>query len=461
MSLKIIILAAGQGKRMHSDLPKVLHPLAGKPMLQWVIEAAEQLRPAAIHVIHGHGGECVRQQFAHAHVNWIEQSEQLGTGHAVAQALPYLDADDQVLVLYGDVPLISVLTLQRLHQSTPKQALGLLIATLAEPYGLGRILRNQQGEIIAIIEEKDATESQRSIKEIFSGILLVPAQKLHCWLPQLNAHNAQGEYYLTDIVKFAVAEKMPVTSVMTDYPQEIYGINSRVQLIALERHYQSRLAEQLMAQGVTIMDPLRFDVRGTLQVGKDVTIDNNVLFEGEVIIGSHCYIGPNCVVKNSVIGDHVEIKANTVVEQASIQANCSIGPFARVRPGTQLAEGVKIGNFVELKQAVVGSQSKINHLSYIGDAEIGREVNIGAGTITCNYDGVNKHLTRIEDHAFIGSNTALVAPVVIGKKAFIGAGSTITKAAPAGKLSLSRSKQLCIPDWQPPRPMNKEPEYNG
>ena len=456
MALKVIILAAGQGKRMYSSLPKVLHPLAGKPMLQWVIEAAQSLEPEAIYVVYGHEGEQIRAFFQAAPVQWIHQTAQLGTGHAVSQVLPYLNPDDKVLILCGDVPLISSQTLTLLTQALNQKTLNLVIAKLDNPTGLGRIIRNERADILGIVEEKDATEPQRTIKEIYAGILATSAANLLSWLPNLSNANAQQEYYLTEIVDFAVKDGCAIQGVFATAPEEIQGVNTRSQLIQLERYYQQQQAERLLNAGVTVLDPARFDLRGELIVGQDVVIDVNVIIEGKVVIGNGCYIGPNSLLKNVQIADHVEVLANCVLEDAVIANHCTIGPFARLRPGSQLAEGAKIGNFVEIKQAIIGYKSKVNHLSYLGDATLGTHVNIGAGTITCNYDGANKHHTEIGDHAFIGSDTQLVAPVKIGEWATIGAGSTITKDVPPDQLSLSRVKQQIISGWQRPVKQGKE-----
>lgn len=456
MALKVIILAAGQGKRMYSSLPKVLHPLAGKPMLQWVIEAAQVLNPENIYVVYGHAGEQILAFFQDAPVQWIRQTAQLGTGHAVAQVLPYLNPEDEVIILCGDVPLISSQTLALLTRQLTQQALNLVIAKFDNPTGLGRIIRDEHSQILGIVEEKDATEQQRTIREIYAGILATSAANLLRWLPKLSHANAQQEYYLTEIVDFAVNENRPINGIFAKRPEEIQGVNTRSQLIQLERYYQLQQAERLLSTGVTLLDPTRFDLRGELAVGQDVIIDVNVIIEGKVTIGNHCYIGPNTVLKNVQMADHVEILANCVIETTVIASHCTIGPFARLRPGSQLAQGAKIGNFVEIKQATIGPKSKVNHLSYIGDATLGEQVNIGAGTITCNYDGANKHHTEIGDHAFIGSNSQLVAPVKIGEWATIGAGSTITKDVPSGQLSLSRVKQQIIPDWQRPVKKGKE-----
>ncbi|NSL19409.1 bifunctional UDP-N-acetylglucosamine diphosphorylase/glucosamine-1-phosphate N-acetyltransferase GlmU [Tatlockia micdadei] len=458
MSLQIVILAAGQGKRMYSKTPKVLHCLAGKPMLQWVIETAQQLNPDAIHVVYGHGGEEIKSALNHSPVNWILQAEQLGTGHAVKQALTHIPTQSQVLILSGDVPLIRAETLRGLIKgSLPNEKkpapLSLLVAILDNPTGLGRIIRNESGEIQAIIEEKDATAEQKQIKEIYSGICCAPAADLARWLPKLNAHNAQGEYYLTDIIAMAVAENLPITSIQAKDIMEIQGVNNRLQLQQLERVWQKQVAEQLMLSGVSISDANRLDIRGELQYGQDVFIDVNVILSGKVSLGKGCRIGPNCVLTNVVLGENCEIFANSVLEDCVLDNNCHIGPFARIRPGTKLAAGCKIGNFVETKNAVFAEGTKASHLSYLGDVTIGKEVNIGAGTITCNYDGANKHQTIIEDGVFIGSDTQLVAPVRIGANATIGAGSTIRKDVPEGELTLTVSKQKTILGWK--RPVKK------
>jgi bifunctional UDP-N-acetylglucosamine pyrophosphorylase/glucosamine-1-phosphate N-acetyltransferase len=457
MTLSTVILAAGQGKRMHSELPKVLHRLAGKPLLEHVVSTANQLDSVSGPiVIYGHQGERVRHNLAHLNVTWIEQTEQLGTGHALLQALPKLPEKGRVLVLYGDVPLIKTETLKHFIIDTPEHALGIITAELPDPKGFGRIIRNTKNKITAIIEEKDASHKQRSIQEINSGIYLIPAAYLHKWLPKLTNDNAQQEFYLTDLISMAVKENISIEALQPHYYEEILGINDRLQLACLERFYQEQAAEKLLLQGVTLLDPHRFDLRGDVSIGRDVVIDINVILEGQVKIGNRCSIGPNTVIRNSVLGDNVEIKANSVIDGVEISDECIIGPFARLRPGTILAAKSHVGNFVEIKNSVIGLASKINHLSYIGDSDIGKHVNIGAGTITCNYDGVNKHKTTIGDHAFIGSNTELVAPVTIGEGATIGAGSTITRNAPAQQLTLCRSQQRSIEAWQ--RPTKKEKE---
>lgn len=452
MSLHIVILAAGQGKRMHSSIPKVLHPIGGESMLKRVVDTALQLRPEAIHVVIGHGGHLIQAALPELPVDWMVQTEQLGTGHAVMQALPHVPDHACVLVLSADVPLIQVNTLQALIQRTQAApSLGLLLASLNDPYGLGRIARNAAGDIQAIVEEKDATPEQRAIHEIYSGICCARSDDLKRWLPALNCQNAQGEYYLTDIIARAVAERLPIVSLHATDCMEIQGVNNRAQLQQLERIWQARIATQLMHAGVTLADAARLDVRGTLNCGTDVFIDVNNVFEGHVTIGNHSTIGPNCQLTEVTLGANCTIFSNSVLDHCIIGDDCHIGPFARMRPGTVLAAGCKIGNFVETKNAVLDAQSKACHLSYLGDVTIGKHVNIGAGTITCNYDGVNKHQTTIKDGAFIGSDTQLVAPVTIGENATIGAGSTIRKDAPAGELTLTVSRQQTVQGWSRPR----------
>lgn len=457
MSLHIVILAAGQGKRMHSNQPKVLHQLAGKAILARVIETAQGLNPAAIHVIIGHGGEQIKQELGQFSVNWVLQQEQLGTGHALLQALPNIPESSQVLVLSGDVPLIQVNTLKALiTEDKPSPVLRLLVASPEDPTGLGRIHRNAEGQICAIIEEKDASEQQRQIKEIYSGICCVKASALGRWLPALQCHNAQGEYYLTDIIAMAVSEGLPITALSVHDYMEILGVNNRLQLQQLERALQMRITTQLMLSGTTLADAARVDVRGELSCGRDVFIDVNTVFVGAVVIGNGSTIGANCRLTNVIIGDNSEILPNSVLDGCHIGDNCHIGPFARLRPGTQLSSHCKIGNFVETKNAVFDNGTKASHLSYLGDVVVGKNVNIGAGTITCNYDGSNKYQTIIEDGAFIGSDTQLVAPVNIGKDATIGAGSTIRRNAPAGELTLTETKQVTIHGWRRPQKKLKD-----
>jgi bifunctional UDP-N-acetylglucosamine pyrophosphorylase / glucosamine-1-phosphate N-acetyltransferase len=448
MALNIIILAAGRGKRMRSALPKVLHPLAGRPLLEWIVRAVQPLSPVAIYVVYCHEGEQVRARLEHLNLQWVEQAEQNGTGHAVAQVLPYLSPDDDVLILPGDTPLISTDTLQQLLIATPHQGLGLLTAYLRDPSGLGRIVRDAEGQVCGIVEDVDATHEQLGIHEINTAILTTAVSRLQQWIPHIGNHNNQKEYYLPSIVPMAVEENCPVISVTTSCEEEVQGINDRDQLAYLERYYQRTTAKKLMLSGVTLADPERLDVRGELHAEQDVEIDINVILEGEVTIGSGSRIGANSIIRNSRIGKNVEIRPHSMIDGAVIGDSCIIGPFARIRPETQLAEGVHIGNFVETKKAKLGKGSKANHLSYLGDADIGSAVNIGAGTITCNYDGVNKHKTVIGDDAFIGSNTALIAPVSIGAKTTIGAGATITKPVPDNALALSRSEQKTIQNWK-------------
>jgi bifunctional UDP-N-acetylglucosamine pyrophosphorylase/glucosamine-1-phosphate N-acetyltransferase len=435
--LNVVILAAGKGKRMHSDLPKVLHPLAGKALLAHVIDTSRQLGAARICVVYGHGGELVRETLDAPDLSWARQEPQLGTGHAVLQAMPALAGSTAAtLVLYGDVPLTCVATLQRLIDAAGDDALGLLTAHLENPHGYGRIVR-VGGEVKRIVEEKDADDAERDIHEINTGILVAPTAALARWLPGLGNRNAQGEYYLTDIVALAVAEGMPVVTAHPEASWETEGVNSKVQLAQLERVYQRNLAERLLEQGVTIADPSRIDVRGDLVCGRDVSIDVNCVFEGRV-----------------VLGDGVRIKANCVLEDAVVGAGSIVGPFARLRPGTELGREVHIGNFVEVKNSSIADQSKANHLAYVGDATIGSRVNVGAGTITCNYDGANKFRTVIEDDVFIGSDTQLVAPVTVGRGATLGAGTTLTRDAPPEQLTVSRAKQVSIPGWK--RPVKKK-----
>ncbi|MDM8559303.1 bifunctional UDP-N-acetylglucosamine diphosphorylase/glucosamine-1-phosphate N-acetyltransferase GlmU [Candidatus Parabeggiatoa sp. HSG14] len=455
MKLSIIILAAGLGKRMYSDLPKVLHPLAEKPLIRHVIDTAHALKPDTIHVVYGHGGQQVRETLADIEVNWVEQPQQLGTGHAVAQVMPNIADDTMVLVLYGDVPLISLATLKILCTSSNANNLGILTVNLDNPYGYGRIVRNAQEQVECIVEEKDADTTIKSIKEVNTGILIAHATHLRQWLASLNNNNAQGEYYLTDIIALAVANNLPIFTHTTNNVYEVMGVNDRSQLATLERYYQIQQVNRLMLTGVTVRDPARIDIRGMVQTGQDVSIDVNVIFEGEIMLGNRVKIGPHTIIRNAKIGDDVEILSHCVIDNVVIGTGCKIGPFARLRPETVLAEQVHIGNFVEIKKSTVAQKTKINHLSYIGDSEVGSDVNIGAGTITCNYDGVHKHKTVIEDRAFIGSDTQLVAPVKVGAGATIGAGSTIVTNTPPDTLTLSRSPQKNIPSWH--RPIKKNP----
>ena len=450
MNLHVVILAAGQGTRMRSKLPKVLHPVAGKPMLGHVIDCARSLSPTRIHVVIGHGAELVREQLAAEDIHWVLQTEQLGTGHAVAQALPGTEGADQVLVLYGDVPLLRVETLAQLSSQAGAQALGMLTVTLADPTGYGRILRNEAGEVQAIVEQKDASAEQLAICEGNTGIMALPGKHAARWLGSLSNQNAQGEYYLTDVVAMAVSEQIPVEVAHAVDEYEVLGANNRVQLAVLEAEYRRRQAERLMTEGVSLADPARIDVRGDVSVGRDISIDINVVLEGRVVIEDDVIIESNCVLRDCHIGAGSHIKAFSHIDGAELAAGCDVGPYARLRPGTRLQAGAKIGNFVETKKADIGAGAKVNHLSYIGDAVVGPDVNIGAGTITCNYDGANKHLTTIEEGAFIGTNTALVAPVTIGARATTAAGSTITANVPADTLAVSRARQRNIEGWKRP-----------
>jgi len=448
--LEVVILAAGKGKRMFSDTPKVLHKVAGRPLLQHVVDTALSLEASAVHVVIGHEAQQIEDCLQKTPVLWAMQAEQLGTGHAVAQAMPHVHDKSIVLVLYGDVPLIQADTLQALVALAHSGGLAILTLNSKDPSGLGRIIRDASGHAIAIVEEKDANTQQRKITETNTGILAVQASHLQHWLGQLKNDNAQGEYYLTDIVALAVLQGVDVATQIVDDELEVLGVNNKVQLAQLERHYQGRVALQLLESGVTLADPSRIDVRGELLCGRDVEIDINCIFEGKVAIGNRVRIGPNVCIKNAIIGDDSVIHANSHVDGVTIGAACAVGPFARLRPGTVLNTGSKIGNFVETKKAIIGHGSKVSHLSYVGDATIGRDVNIGAGTITCNYDGVNKYETLIEDNVFVGSNTALVAPLTIGENATIGAGSTITGDVPGRHLAIARGRQRNIEGWEKP-----------
>ena len=452
--MNVVILAAGMGKRMQSALPKVLHPIAGKAMLSHVVDTARQLHASTICIIYGHGGEQVLQQVQAADLRFALQQPQLGTGHAVAQALPVLDDQQPTLVLYGDVPLTRASTLERLIVAAGNDKLAILTAVMDDPTGLGRIVR-ENGEIRRIVEQKDASEAERGIREINTGMMVVPTAHLRGWLATLSNNNAQGEYYLTDIVAKAVTDGVPVVSAQPDAVWETLGVNSKVQLAELERIHQRNIAQTLLEQGVTLADPARIDVRGSLRCGRDVSIDVGCVFEGEVTLGEGVAIGPHCVIRNAQIADGVQIRAFCHIEEASVGAASQIGPYARLRPGSTLAEDVHIGNFVEIKNSQIAAHSKANHLAYVGDATVGSRVNIGAGTITCNYDGANKFRTVIEDDAFIGSDTQLVAPVRVGKGATLGAGTTLTKDAPEGKLTVSRARQLTIDNWQRPVKIKK------
>ena len=454
LSTDIIILAAGKGTRMQSSLPKVLHSIAGKPMLAHVIAAANTVANGNKIIVTGHGAEQVEKATAYSGNVFVQQNEQLGTAHAVQMAVPHLRAEATVLILYGDVPLISPATIKKMLEAVSAKQIGLLTINLDNPTGYGRIVRNSADEIESIIEQKDASSEQLLINEINTGIMALGAQQLIDWLPQINNNNAQGEYYLTDLIALARANDYSITSIQPTSATEVEGVNNRIQLSQLERAHQLQLAEALMLSGTTLADPNRFDQRGKLTAGTDNFVDVNCIFEGDVVIGSNVRIGANCHISDSSIGDSVEIKANTIIESSHIGAHAILGPFARIRPGTNLGEGSKVGNFVETKNTIVGKGSKINHLSYVGDAELGANVNVGAGTITCNYDGVNKHKTDIGDGAFIGSNSTLIAPVTIGEQGFVAAGSTVTKNVPADTLAVSRSKQQNLEGWK--RPTKKE-----
>ena len=447
--MNIVILAAGQGKRMHSNLPKVLHPLAGKALVSHVIDTARSLSPHKLCLVYGHGGDVVRSTLDAPDLSWALQEPQLGTGHAVQQALPLLDNTGTTLVLYGDVPLIQADTLKRLMQAA-EGGLAILTVELADPHGYGRIVRNAAGQVVRIVEQKDASSEERSIREINTGIMAMPTARLGEWLSRLSSNNAQNEYYLTDIVGMAVDAGLPVRTANPAHEWEVLGVNSKVQLAELERVAQRSMAEALMEQGVRLADPARIDVRGSLQCGRDVFIDVNCVFEGNVVLDEAVEVGPNCVLKNARIGAGTRLAAFTHIEDAVVGADGMIGPFARLRPGTELAEDVHVGNFVEIKKSRIAAHSKANHLAYIGDATIGSRVNVGAGTITCNYDGANKHQTIIEDDAFIGSDTQLVAPVTVGRGATLGAGTTLTKDAPPDTLTISRARQTSIPGWKRP-----------
>ena len=450
--MNIVILAAGQGKRMHSNLPKVLHPLAGKPLVRHVIDTARTLSPSRLCIVYGHGGDAVRSALDAPDLAWALQEPQLGTGHAVLQAVPFLDGEGTTVVLYGDVPLIRAETLRRLIHAAA-DGLAVLTVEVDDPHGYGRMVRDASGRVVRIVEQKDATPEERAIREINTGIMAMPTARLGHWLSRLSSDNAQREYYLTDIVGLATEDGVPVRTASPDHAWEVLGVNSKVQLAELERVAQRSLAEQLMEQGVRLADPARIDVRGELRCGRDVFIDVNCVFEGLVVLDEAVEIGPNCVLKDARIGAGSRLEAFTHVEDAIVGADGRIGPFARLRPGAELAEDVHVGNFVEIKKSTIAAHSKANHLAYIGDATIGSRVNVGAGTITCNYDGANKHRTVIEDDAFIGSDTQLVAPVTVGRGATLGAGTTLTKDAPPDSLTISRAKQVSISGWK--RPVKK------
>lgn len=450
MPLEAVILAAGKGTRMRSARAKVLHALAGRPLIAHVLDSARLLHPRRLHLVCGHRAEALRAALPDGDLRWVHQAEQLGTGHALAQALPGVEPDATVLVLYGDVPLIRAGSLAPLVADAEAGALALLTVTLEDAGAYGRILRDPAGRVTGIVEARDARPDQLAIREINTGFLAAPAARLRAWLARLERDNDQGEYYLTDIVGMAAAEGITITTHAPASPWEVLGVNSREELAALERHHQSEQARALMDAGVTLRDPARFDLRGRLHAGRDVEIDVNVVIEGEVVLGDRVRIGPNVVIRDSRIGDDVIIRELCSIEDAEIGPGCIVGPFARLRPGARLARDVHVGNFVEIKNSQIGAGSKINHLSYIGDCRMGQGVNIGAGTITCNYDGAAKHQTVIGDRAFIGSNTALVAPVTVGTDATLGAGTVLTSDAPAGELTLARARQKTVPGWKRP-----------
>ena len=456
MELSVLILAAGKGTRMKSVLPKVMQPLAHRPLLAHVLKTARDLQSVKTMVVYGHGGDVVRRHFEADELGWVLQAEQKGTGHAVQVALPQLPTTGKTLILYGDVPLTSVSTLQILmNQVRDEQTMGLLSVHLENPTGYGRIVRNAEGQVQRIIEQKDATESEKAIREVNTGILCVPNRHLHHWLPQLGNNNSQGEYYLTDIIAMAVADGVGVRTSHPAYAWEVEGVNDKLQLAALERVYQRQQAETLMKAGVTLLDPDRIDVRGQLSCGMDVEIDVNVIFEGEVSLGDNVRIGANCVLKNCSLGEGAIIRPHSIIEDAVIGQRVQVGPFARIRPGSELADDVHIGNFVEVKNSRFDQGAKANHLAYVGDADVGARANIGAGTITCNYDGAFKHRTVIGDDAFIGSNSSLIAPVTVGEGATTGAGSAISRDVPAGSLAVARGLQRNIEQWSRPRKPGK------
>jgi bifunctional UDP-N-acetylglucosamine pyrophosphorylase/glucosamine-1-phosphate N-acetyltransferase len=450
MPLSVVILAAGQGKRMNSDLPKVLQPLAGRPLLTHVIDAARAVGAADIHVVYGHGGERVREALHEDTLRWALQPEQLGTGHAVTQAMPGVADDALVLVLYGDVPLVRPETLRRLVAAAGTHTLALLSVRMKDPAGYGRVVRDRGGRVVRIVEHKDATAKERAIDEANTGLMAAPAAQLKRWLGRIKNENAQGEYYLTDVVVQAVKDGMAIEAIVADSEDEVLGVNDKQQLAEVEAVNRRRRAQELMAQGVTLVDPARFDARGPVEVGRDVYIDVNVVLEGTVKLGDRVRVGPNVVLRNCVIGADTEIFPSCVLYDAVVGERCNVGPFARFRPGAVLEDEVHIGNFVEVKKSRIKRGAKANHLSYIGDATVGQKVNVGAGTICCNYDGANKWPTEIGDGAFIGSGTMLVAPVKVGAKATIGAGSTITRDAPPDRLTLERGKQVTVEGWKRP-----------
>ncbi len=453
--MEVIVLAAGQGKRMRSVLPKVLQPLAAKPMLAHVLDTARSLEARRIVVVYGHGGEVVRDALDAPDLAWARQDPPQGTGHAVQQAMPLVDDGDIALILYGDVPLIGVPTLQRLMAAASDKSLALLTVSMVDPTGYGRILRDGAGKVTRIVEEKDATPDERQVQEVNTGILAAPVTRLRQWLGNLNNDNAQGEYYLTDIIAMAVADGLDVVTTQPDAFEETLGVNNKTQLAELERIHQKNIARRLTDAGVTVIDPARIDVRGSLECGRDVEIDINCVFEGTVVLGDGVRIGANCIVRNATLGAGTRVAPFSQIEDTTMGEACIIGPYARTRPGTVLGNDVHLGNFVEVKNSTIADHSKANHLAYVGDADIGQRVNVGAGTITCNYDGANKFRTIIEDDVFIGSDTQLVAPVRVGKGATLGAGTTLTKDAPAEQLTVSRARQISLAGWQRPVKVKK------
>ncbi|MEE9310246.1 MAG: bifunctional UDP-N-acetylglucosamine diphosphorylase/glucosamine-1-phosphate N-acetyltransferase GlmU [Cocleimonas sp.] len=461
MKLFPIILAAGQGTRMYSSLPKVLHTVGGKPMLQHVVDSCEQLNIDGMAIVYGHGGELVRDAIDNQNIHWALQSEQKGTGHAVAQAESLIKDDATVIIAYGDVPLIKVKTLNLLADKLENAVLSVLTTKLDKPFGYGRIVRNEKGRILSIIEEKDATDEQRKIDEVNTGFIAAKGSDLKRWLKQVKPNNKQGEYYLTDCIALAVSEGGIVEAAICNDPLEVQGVNNRIQQAELERAHQVIKTKELMLAGVTLLDPSRVDIRGTVKAGKDVSIDVNNIFIGEVVLGDNVTIESGCVIKNTSIASNTTVQANSVIDSAIIGEACDIGPFARIRPDTVLKNKAKVGNFVEIKKSTVGKGSKVSHLSYIGDTQMGADVNIGAGTITCNYDGANKFETIIGDNVFVGSDTQLVAPVNLARGTVIGAGSTITKDTPENELTLSRSKQVTIKGWQRPQKAKKNKKENS
>lgn len=452
--LEVIILAAGKGTRMRSNTPKVLHTLAGKSFLQHVIDRTADLGADKIHVVVGHGAQMVKQSLQGQDINYVQQTEQLGTGHAVKQVLDHLDPSSKTLILYGDVPLTKASTLQKLIDHPTATSMGLLTVNLANPKGYGRIVRDGM-RVKAIVEQKDASAQQLEINEVNTGVMAVSTQHLLKWLPKLKNDNAQGEYYLTDIIAMSDAEGIEIKTAQPDEEHEVLGVNNRIQQAELERIHQKALANELMVNGVTLLDPSRIDIRGCLSAGKDCVIDVNCVFQGDVVLGDGVYIGANCVITQATIGDHTHIKEFSHIEDARLKQHCIVGPYARLRPKTELSDNVKIGNFVEIKKAHIGEGSKVNHLSYIGDAQLGKGVNVGAGSITCNYDGVNKHQTIINDGVFIGSNSVMIAPVEIGGHSFTAAGSTISSSVPSGQLAVARAKQRNIEGWVRPKKDDK------